>query len=162
MDAFLERIFQKISSKIKEIFYFLNLNFKKHIQMFLIFIISLGALAAILYGVSTIFYPPPEKVTKLFYRCLEEKDFEKAAVYILPEEREKIKNKLEYLKLISESNFKELSFNLIERKKDKATIEVSGIFEVKTLGKLEQGNISEKIQLIRKDGRWYIFGLSSK
>jgi len=154
--SILEKILEKITSFFKEVFYLFNLNFKNRIQFLVRFLLFFGGIGAIVYGLSSTLFLTPQKVVEVFYHNLGKKKFDKAFGYVLPEERKKVESKIEYLKLVDETNIYDLKINLVETKEREAIVEVNGKFEVKSQGTVRNGEIHNKINLVKRGLFWYI------
>lgn len=103
-----------------------------------------------------LFIDDPKDTVNSFFSLVNEREFDQALEIVDPDEKERIGKRLEFYKLIDGLNFRDIEMKTIDGDAKKATIETSGKVETNFFGTKNTQDFSQKIDLERIGGKWYI------
>ncbi len=98
----------------------------------------------------------PENTVQGYIQTLETKNFKKILLYIHRDDWGKAQEDIKNWKNVQEVKFSDLEIEIISEEDDNAKVQARGRIESEISGFKKENRFDKKIDLIKKEGRWYL------
>jgi len=115
------------------------------------------------FGLKWYFKSTPQKTVRSFYKAFEERDFQKMALYLEPEVRDKFKPALNILEqTVTDVEFSNFKLQTLSQNNQEAKVKLEADMRISFAHVKQNAHLDMIVNLVFKDQRWYLVELPVK